>query len=196
MAKHNEPLRRALAVGIEAGCDEAGRGCLAGPVAAAAVILPEDFSHPLVRDSKTLSARQREEARQEIERVALAYKVVMLSAHEIDEINILQASIRGMQLALTSLGILPDLALIDGNRFTPVAGIAHRCCVRGDAEYLCIAAASILAKTYRDERMRELSALFPGYGWERNMGYPTRAHRAAIRRLGVTPYHRQSFRLL
>ncbi len=196
MAKEYTPLKRFLERGLEAGCDEAGRGCLAGPVFAAAVVLPVDFSHPLVRDSKTLSPRQRAEARSIVERTALAYRVVMLSPQEIDRINILQAAIKGMQNALETLGLTPEIALIDGNRFKPVAGIPHRCCVHGDAEYISIAAASILAKTYRDAYMGELAVDFPGYGWESNMGYPTKAHREAIRTLGVTPHHRKTFRLL
>lgn len=180
---------------LEAGCDEAGRGCLAGPVSCAAVILPPGFSHPLLRDSKKLSERQRETLRPIIEREALAWCVVMVDAEEIDRINILQASITGMQRAVSGLGLKPEHILVDGNKFSPhPAGIPHTCIVHGDALYTSIAAASILAKTHRDELMTRLAAEYPGYGWEVNKAYPTRAHREAMARLGLTPLHRRSFK--
>ena len=178
---------------LEAGCDEAGRGPLAGPVYAAAVILPEDFYHPLLNDSKQMTAHQRELLRPIIEQQALAWAVVAVDAQEIDRINILNASITGMQRAVSRLGIRPCFLLIDGNRFRPFDGYAYRTVVHGDATYTCIAAASVLAKTWRDERMRALAREYPQYGWERNMGYPTPEHIEAIRRFGLTPYHRRSF---
>lgn len=187
---------------IEAGCDEAGRGPLAGPVYAAAVILPKDFFHPLLNDSKQLSEKIREELRPIIEKEALAWKVISISAEEIDEINILKASIYGMQRALDGLIIRPELILVDGNRFYPYTDIKtknrinHKCVVKGDAKYASIAAASVLAKTYRDDFMREAAKEYPGYGWEKNMGYPTKKHREAIASLGITPLHRKSFKLL
>ncbi len=181
---------------LEAGCDEAGRGPLAGPVYAAAVILPEDFFHPLLNDSKQMSAKAREELREVIEHEALAWKVVAVQAEEIDRLNILWASVTGMQRAVLGLGVKPEFLLIDGNRFRPFADYGrsdYRTVVHGDATYASIAAASVLAKTYRDERMRALAQKYPGYGWERNMGYPTPEHIEAIRRLGYTPEHRKSF---
>lgn len=186
---------------VEAGCDEAGRGCLCGPVACAAVVLPPDFRSELLNDSKQLTARQREELRPVIEREALAWAVVMVDAAEIDRINILQASIAGMQRALDRLTVRPQLILVDGNRFRPYADpatgmeIPHVTVVKGDGKYMSIAAASVLAKTHRDELMQRLAEEYPGYGWEKNAGYPTRDHRAAIARLGVTPLHRMTFRL-
>ncbi len=189
------PLERHCLAGIEAGCDEAGRGCLAGPVCAAAVILPPSFRHELVRDSKTLTPRQREKARAVVEAEALAYHVVMLGPREIDSLNILWASVRAMQLAVDGLAIRPDILLVDGNTFAPLPGLPHLCCVGGDGRYLSIAAASILAKTHRDERMLALHEAYPEYGWDRNKGYPTRQHRDAIARLGATPWHRLSFTL-
>lgn len=180
----------------EAGCDEAGRGCLAGPVFAAAVILPKDFSHPCLNDSKLLTERQREELRPVIEQEALAWAVARLEPVEIDELNILWASIKGMHLAVRQLKLVPTSLLIDGNRFRPYPGIPHHCIVKGDSRFLSIAAASILAKTYRDEHMAVLSKKYPEYGWAQNKGYPTAAHREAIRRYGPTPHHRQSFQLL
>ncbi len=180
----------------EAGCDEAGRGCLAGPVSCAAVILPPDFSHPLLNDSKKLTERQRDMLRPVIEREALAWCVVMVSAAEIDEINILQASITGMQRAVSGLDIRPDHILVDGNRFSPhPLGIPHTTVVHGDASYASIAAASELAKTHRDELMNKLASEFPQYGWAKNKAYPTKAHRQAIEQYGPTPYHRLTFRL-
>ncbi len=187
---------------IEAGCDEAGRGCLAGPVFAAAVVLPEDFRNELLNDSKQLSEKVRNQLRAVIEQEAVAYAVVAVSPEEIDEINILNASITGMQRALDKLKVRPQHIIVDGNRFRlytdPVTGevIPHTCFVKGDARYMSIAAASILAKTYRDEYMRNAAAEYPGYGWEKNAGYPTVAHREAIRRLGITPLHRKTFQLL
>ena len=178
---------------IEAGCDEAGRGPLAGPVYAAAVILPKDFYHPLLNDSKKMTEKARETLRPIIEREALAWAVVEVSAEEIDTINILNASIIGMQRAVRKLGIRPDFLLIDGNRFKPCDGIPHQCVVKGDATYASIAAASVLAKTYRDEHMRKLSLEYPQYGWDRNMGYPTKEHIDAIIAHGYTPHHRKSF---
>lgn len=178
---------------IEAGCDEAGRGPLAGPVYAAAVILPKDFYHPLLNDSKKMTEKARETLRPIIEREALAWAVAAVSAEEIDTINILNASITGMQRAVRQLSIRPDFLLIDGNRFKPCDGIPHQCVVKGDATYASIAAASVLAKTYRDEHMRKLAQEFPQYGWDRNMGYPTKEHIDAIIAHGYTPHHRKSF---
>lgn len=181
---------------IEAGCDEAGRGCLCGPVSCAAVILPPGFECPDLTDSKQLSEKKRNELRPVIEREALAWAVVMVDAGEIDEINILNASITGMHRALDLLSVRPQHILVDGNRFRPYADIPHTTVVKGDATYLSIAAASVLAKTHRDELMDRLALEYPGYGWEDNKGYPTKAHREAIARLGVTPLHRRSFRLV
>lgn len=181
---------------LEAGCDEAGRGCLAGPVVAAAVILPKHYQHKVLTDSKQLTLKQRQSVKLDIERDALAWAVAEVDSKEIDQTNILQASFRAMHLALDRLALAPDLLLIDGNRFLPYRNITHHCIVKGDAAYLSIAAASVLAKTYRDELMLKLSDQFPGYGWETNKGYPTRLHRAGIRRLGITPYHRKTFQLL
>lgn len=182
-------------VACEAGCDEAGRGCLAGSVYAAAVVLPPDYTHPLLNDSKQLSDARRRALRTDIERDALAWAIGTATAAEIDEINILRASILAMHRALDGLSLRPDFIIVDGNRFTPYGHTPHATIVKGDARYLSIAAASILAKTYRDDEMHRLAALYPGYGWERNAGYPTAAHREAIARLGVTPYHRRTFRL-
>ncbi|MBI5916465.1 MAG: ribonuclease HII [Bacteroidetes bacterium] len=180
----------------EAGCDEAGRGCLAGPVFAAAVILPKDFDHPMLNDSKQLTENQRFELRPLIEREAIAWAVARLEPPEIDQLNILWASVEGMHRAVRQLKRTPTSLLIDGNRFKPYPGIPHQCIVRGDGKFMSIAAASVLAKTYRDEHMVFLSKKHPHYGWERNKGYPTLAHREAIRRHGATPEHRRSFRLL
>ena len=178
---------------VEAGCDEAGRGPLAGPVFVAAVILPKDFYHPLLDDSKKMSLKAREELRPIIEREAVAWAVEEVSAEEIDSLNILWASVTGMQRAVRKLGVRPDFLLIDGNKFRPFDGYPYETIVHGDATYACIAAASVLAKTYRDEHMRSLAKLYPEYGWERNMGYPTPEHLEAIRRYGYTPEHRKSF---
>ena len=179
---------------IEAGCDEAGRGCLCGPVACAAVILPDDFICEDLNDSKKLSEKKREMLRLLIEEKALAWAVVMVSPQEIDEINILNASITGMQRALDALTIVPEHILVDGNRFKPYKDIPFTTVVKGDGKYMSIAAASILAKTHRDELMRKLAEEYPGYGWEINKGYPTKAHREAILRLGSTPLHRKTFK--
>lgn len=181
---------------IEAGCDEAGRGCLAGPVVAAAVILPKHYKHELLNDSKQLRKGEREELRIEIERDALAWAVAEVSSEEIDQINILNASFKAMHLAIDKLKIKPQFLLIDGNRFKTYEGINHECIIKGDGVYLSIAAASILAKTYRDERMQALASEFSGYGWNTNVGYPTIEHREGIKKLGITSYHRKSFTLL
>lgn len=178
---------------IEAGCDEAGRGPLAGPVYAAAVILPPDFFHPLLNDSKKMTAAHREELRPIIEKEALAWAVEAVQAEEIDELNILFASITGMQRAVRKLSLKPEFLLIDGNKFKPFDGYKYKTVVHGDATYASIAAASVLAKTYRDEFMVKLSRQYPQYGWERNMGYPTKEHIEAIREFGYTPWHRKSF---
>ncbi|MFB6319223.1 ribonuclease HII [Saccharicrinis sp. FJH54] len=180
----------------EAGCDEAGRGCLAGPVYAAAVILPPDFKNTLLNDSKQLSEKNRYQLREIIEREALTWAVASCSPEEIDQINILNASILSMHRAIEKLNILPEHLIIDGNRFKRYKEIPHLCVVKGDGKYLSIAAASILAKTYRDDYMLKLHRDFPDYAWERNKGYPTKAHRAAIAEKGITPHHRKSFQLL
>lgn len=178
---------------LEAGLDEAGRGPLAGPVFAAAVILPPDFHHPRLNDSKKMTEKAREELRPVIEKEAVAWAVEAVSAEEIDRLNILWASVTGMQRAVIKLGTKPDFLLVDGNRFRPMEGYRYTTVVHGDATYASIAAASVLAKTYRDEYMRSLAARYPQYGWERNMGYPTPEHIAAIRQFGYTPEHRKSF---
>ena len=178
---------------VEAGCDEAGRGPLAGPVYAAAVILPRDFHHPLLNDSKRMTERARETLRPIIEQEAVAWAVEAVMPEEIDRTNILNASIAGMQRAALRLDVKPDVLLIDGNRFKPLAGYLHVTVVHGDATYASIAAASVLAKTWRDEYMRKIAEEYPQYGWEHNMGYPTREHIEAIRKYGYTPYHRMSF---
>ena len=178
---------------MEAGCDEAGRGPLAGPVYAAAVILPEDFHHPLLNDSKQMTERARNILRPIIEREAVAWAVEAVSAEEIDRLNILGASITGMQRAVRRLSVRPDFLLVDGNRFRPFDGFEYRTVVHGDATYASIAAASVLAKTWRDEYMRHIASEFPQYGWDRNMGYPTAEHIQAIKKYGYTPYHRMSF---
>lgn len=181
---------------IEAGCDEAGRGCLAGPVFAAAVILPDQFNHPLLNDSKQLTEHQRNTLRPIIEQEALAWCVGVVTATEIDEINILNASILAMHRALDGLGIRPEAILVDGNRFKPYHDIPSTCIVKGDATYRSIAAASILAKTHRDEFMDRIASEYPQYAWDKNKGYPTKAHRQAIEQTGPSPYHRMSFRLI
>ncbi|MBR1543722.1 MAG: ribonuclease HII [Muribaculaceae bacterium] len=180
---------------IEAGCDEAGRGCLAGPVCAAAVILPPDFSNELINDSKQLSEHRRNELRAVIESEALSWAVAMVSPKEIDEINILNASILAMHRALDALTMPPEAILVDGNRFKPYHDIPYTTIVKGDGKMMSIAAASILAKTHRDEFMAKIHRDFPLYGWNRNKGYPTAEHYAAIEAHGVTPHHRQSFTL-
>jgi len=181
---------------IEAGCDEAGRGCLAGPVVAAAVILPEGFNHPLLNDSKQLTHKQRLELRAIIESQALSWAVAKVDNTEIDQINILRASIKAMHLALDQLSEKPALLLIDGNRFQKYKDIPHQCIIKGDGKYQSIAAASILAKTHRDEFMEKAHQAFPVYGWNQNKGYPTTIHRKAIKEYGLTHLHRKSFRLL
>ncbi|GAB5554117.1 MAG: ribonuclease HII [Saprospiraceae bacterium] len=181
---------------IEAGCDEAGRGCLAGPVYAAAVILPKDFAHPLLNDSKQLTEKQRLAARPIIEAEALAWAVTPVPPTEIDEVNILNASYLAMHRSVAQLKIRPELLLIDGNRFKPFEDIPFECIIKGDGKYMSIAAASILAKTYRDEYMAKIGEAYPVYQWKKNKGYPTKVHRDAIRQHGATPHHRRSFRLL
>lgn len=181
---------------VEAGCDEAGRGCLAGPVFAGAVILPTDFKHPLLNDSKQLTEKQRDTLRPIIEKEAIAWAVGSYSPQEIDEVNILNASFFSMHRAIKQLSVQPTSLLIDGNRFKPYLGIAHHCIIKGDGKYLSIAAASVLAKTYRDDWMKKLDKDFPEYGWKQNKGYPTKAHRAAIKEFGATEHHRMTFRLL
>ncbi|MFA0960818.1 ribonuclease HII [Roseivirga sp. BDSF3-8] len=180
----------------EAGCDEAGRGCLAGPVVAAAVILPSNYRHSLLNDSKKLKKADRDLLRKDIEQDALAWAVAEVDHLEIDRINILNASFLAMHRAIEGLTLRPQCLLIDGNRFTPYPDIPHHCIIKGDGKYLSIAAASILAKTYRDELMCSMARLYPDYGWESNAGYPTTLHRRAIAAIGPTPYHRRSFRLL
>ena len=180
---------------VECGCDEAGRGCLAGPVCAAAVVFPYDYVNEEINDSKQLTAAQREKLRAIIERDALAFCVAEVSEKRIDEINILNASIQGMNDAVAGLSVKPELLLIDGNRFKDRHGIPYKCVVKGDATYLSIAAASILAKTYRDALMIRLDAEYPAYDWRHNMGYPTPKHVAAVMEHGFTPYHRRSFHL-
>lgn len=181
---------------LEAGCDEAGRGCLAGPVFAAAVILPDGYTNELLNDSKKLTARQREALRPVIERDAVAWAVASCDHAEIDSINILNASILAMHRALDALDVTPGAIAVDGNRFKPYKDIPHVTVVKGDAKYGNIAAASVLAKTYRDAFMEKAAKEYPGYNWEVNKGYPTRDHRAAIAKLGPTPLHRMTFRLL
>jgi ribonuclease HII len=181
---------------IEAGTDEAGRGCLSGPVVAAAVILPKNFSHPLLNDSKQLTQKQRETLRPYIEQHAVAYGVSYIYENKIDEINILQASILAMHKAIDKLAITPTHIIVDGNKFKPYKNIAYTTIVKGDAKYMSIAAASVLAKTYRDDYMMKLDAEYPNYFWKKNKGYPTKQHRDAIKKYGVTKYHRTSFRLL
>lgn len=181
---------------LEAGCDEAGRGCLAGAVFAAAVILPADFQNEDLNDSKQLSEKKRYALRPVIEQEAIAWAVGIVTPEEIDRINILKASFLAMHRAIEQLSVRPDHLLIDGNRFTPYPDIAHTTIVKGDGKFLNIAAASILAKTYRDDYMNALAAEYPAYHWTENKGYPTKAHREAIRTCGITPYHRKTFTLL
>jgi len=180
---------------IEAGCDEAGRGCLAGPVFAAAVILPKNFKHPVLNDSKKLTAKQRVLLKDEIINSAIAWKVASVDNETIDEMNILRASIKAMHIAIEGLDIEPQFLLIDGNRFFPYKSIRHKTIIKGDGKFFSIAAASVLAKTFRDEFMEKIHNEFPEYGWKRNKGYPTTIHKAAIKKYGITPYHRKSFRL-
>lgn len=180
----------------EAGLDEAGRGCYAGPVFAAAVILPKDFYHPLLNDSKQLNEKQRSLLRPVIEKESIAYAVAAVDNNEIDTINILQASYKAMHLSLDQLKVTPELLLVDGNRFKPYPNIEHTCIVKGDSTYASIAAASILAKTYRDEFMQELHLQYPQYDWAKNKGYGTAVHRKAIEEFGLSIYHRRSFNIL
>ncbi|WP_315577724.1 ribonuclease HII [Hoylesella oralis] len=181
---------------LEAGCDEAGRGCLAGSVYAAAVILPKDYDNPLLNDSKQLSVKLRYELRSQIERDATAWAVGIVTPEEIDRINILKASFLAMHRALDQLAVRPQAVIVDGNRFIPYQDLPYTAIVKGDGKYQAIAAASILAKTYRDDYMEELALEYPQYGWQHNKGYPTSKHRAAIRLHGITPYHRKSYNLL
>lgn len=181
---------------IEAGCDEAGRGCLAGSVYAAAVILPEDYHNELLNDSKQLTEKRRYELREIIQRDAVAWAVGVVTPEEIDKINILNASILAMHRALDQLKVRPEAVIVDGNRFKPYQNLPHTTIVKGDGKYLSIAAASILAKTYRDDYMNQLAAEYPQYDWLSNKGYPTKKHRAAIKQYGITPYHRKSYNLL
>lgn len=181
---------------VEVGTDEAGRGCLAGPVVAAAVILPDDFEHPLLNDSKQLSEKQREILRPIIEEKAVAFGVAFISEETIDEINILQASILGMHKSIEKLDVIPEHIIVDGNKFKDFKNIPHTTIVKGDSKFMSIAAASVLAKTYRDEFMQKIDTEFPNYFWRKNKGYPTKQHRAAIREFGSTKYHRKTFKLL
>ena len=195
--KQHKPLESCLHPGcIEAGCDEAGRGCLAGPVFAAAVVLKPGFRCEELNDSKQLSERELNRLRPIIEQSAMCYAVEMCTPDEIDELNILWASVKAMHKALSRLTVTPEHILIDGNRFHPFQQIPHTCVIKGDGKYLSIAAASVLAKTYRDEYMQNLHNQFPVYGWMHNKGYPTRAHREAIKQHGITIHHRQTFHLI
>src|SRR5210317_2020575 len=181
---------------LEAGTDEAGRGCLAGPVVAAAVILPKDFSHPFLNDSKQLSEKKRKELNPIIEAQSLAFAVSFVWQEEVDKINVLQASITGMHRAIAQLKTTPEFIIVDGNKFKNYKEIPHKTIVKGDSKYLSIAAASVLAKTYRDEYMEKIHLEYSDYNWQKNKGYPTKEHREAIRNFGVTKYHRKSFKLL
>lgn len=181
---------------IEAGLDEAGRGCYAGPVFAAAVILPKDFFHPLLNDSKQLKEKERDLLRPIIEKESIAFAVAAVDNDEIDKINILQASYKAMHLSLDKMKVTPGFLLIDGNRFKPYKKIAHQCIIKGDGKYAAVAAASILAKTHRDELMKKIHLEFPKYGWDKNKGYGTAIHRNAIEQYGLCPYHRKSFNIL
>ncbi|MFY8128368.1 MAG: ribonuclease HII [Chitinophagaceae bacterium] len=181
---------------IEAGCDEAGRGCYAGPVFAAAVILPKNFYHPLLNDSKQVKEKDRQTLKNYITNNAVSYGIASVSNNEIDEINILKASIKAMHLAISKLSITPNFLLIDGNRFYPYKKIPHQCIIKGDGKYASIAAASILAKTARDEYMTKINQEYPNYGWQKNKGYGTLEHRKAIEQFGLSPYHRTSFNIL
>lgn len=189
-------LKRQFSIAIEAGTDEAGRGCLAGPVTAAAVILPKKIDLPDINDSKKLTERQRDSLRPEIEKRALAFAYAHVYPKEIDEINILNASIKAMHLAIKQLSKTPGFIAVDGNRFHPFPNIPHECIIKGDGKFLNIAAASVLAKTYRDDFMEALHQKYPHYCWNKNKGYPTKAHRDAIRKFGTSPHHRMTFQLL
>ena len=190
------PIFPSYSLLTESGCDEAGRGCLAGPVFAAAVILPKDFTHDTLTDSKKLSSKQRYLLRDEIKERAIAWAVASCDNCEIDKINILKASVRAMHKAVDQLAVRPEFLIIDGNYFIPYPDIPHRCIVKGDAQFYSIAAASVLAKTYRDDYMMQLAAEYPQYHWDKNKGYPSAEHRKAIAEHGITPYHRRSFQLL
>ena len=181
---------------LEAGTDEAGRGCLSGPVVAAAVILPEDFKHELLNDSKQISEKKRNELRPFIEENALTFGVSFIHQEEVDELNVLQASITGMHRSIAQLNIQPEFIIVDGNKFRTYKEIPHETIVKGDAKFMSIAAASVLAKTYRDEYMEKIHQEFPQYNWKKNKGYPTKEHRNAIREFGITNYHRKTFKLL
>lgn len=181
---------------LEVGTDEAGRGCLSGPVVAAAVILPSDFKHELLNDSKQLSEKKRNELRPYIEENALAFAVSFVDNEEVDKLNVLKASITGMHRAIEQLKIQPKYIIVDGNKFTPYKDIPHSTIVKGDAKFMSIAAASVLAKTYRDAYMMKIHKEYPNYFWDKNKGYPTKQHREAIAKLGITKYHRKSFKLL
>ncbi|WP_233885313.1 ribonuclease HII [Tenacibaculum piscium] len=181
---------------LETGTDEAGRGCLSGPVVAAAVILPENFKHDFLNDSKQLSEKKREELRPYIEKHAISYAVAFVNHQEVDEINVLQASITAMHRAIAQLSPQPEFIIVDGNKFNPYQEIPHETIVKGDAKFMSIAAASILAKTYRDEYMAKIHQEYPQYNWQKNKGYPTKEHREAIREFGITPFHRKTFKLL
>jgi ribonuclease HII len=181
---------------VEAGCDEAGRGCLAGPVFAAAVILPPDFTHDELNDSKQITQKKRLEIRQVVEENALAWAVASVDHHEVDRLNIYKAAMKAMHLAINKLNVVPQHLIIDGNRFIPYPEISHTCVVKGDGKYASIAAASILAKTYRDEYMEKIHQEYPQYNWCRNMGYATKDHKLALKEFGATPYHRRSFNLI
>lgn len=181
---------------LEAGTDEAGRGCLSGPVVASAVILPKNFSHPFLNDSKQLSEKKRIELKAIIEEKALAFAVSFVWQDEVDKINVLQASIIGMHRSIDALSVVPEYIIVDGNKFKNYKNIPHKTIVKGDSKYLSIAAASILAKTYRDEYMEKIDKEFPQYQWKKNKGYPTQVHRKAIQEFGITKYHRKSFKLL
>ncbi|MDA8947803.1 ribonuclease HII [Flavobacteriaceae bacterium] len=189
-------LKRQLSKELEAGTDEAGRGCLAGPVTAAAVILPKTFKLPYLNDSKKLTDQQRYTLRPLIESQALAFAVAHVYQNEIDEINILNASIKAMHLALENLSLKPEYIIVDGNKFKPFHDVPHKCIIKGDGKFLNIAAASVLAKTYRDDFMKDLDLKNPAYHWKKNKGYPTIAHREAIQKHGITEHHRTSFQLL
>ena len=189
-------LKQRFSDKIEVGCDEAGRGCLAGPVVAAAVLLPNHFNNKTLNDSKQLSKKKREILEKIIKDEAISFGIGVVSPREIDKINILNASFLAMHKAINNLKIKPELLLIDGNRFNTYQGIPHKCIIKGDAQFMSIAAASILAKTYRDEIMRSLDATYPNYNWKKNKGYPTKEHREAITKYGVNCQHRKSFQLL
>ena len=187
----NYPLNKLIA-----GCDEAGRGCLAGPVVAAAVILPNNFKNKMLNDSKLLSEKKRDLLRKVIEKQATCWAIGIVSPEEIDKINILNASFLAMHRAIKKLYVEPEFLIIDGNRFNPYQGINHECIIKGDGKYLAIAAASVLAKTYRDNIMKKLADEFPDYNWQNNKGYPTKQHRNAIKKIGISKHHRKSFQLL